>query len=196
MPDINEEITLKIVGSPYKERDSFFVDVKMWGNPQGWIFKMKIGKTLFNSLYDDLLLEEELSSFMSNDTDRKSSIDKALKVLDGKIITVRGLLNEGASFKDKDGNIRRGKIFKVKIRGDLQRVEKEGGEIYRNALYDVVLNNIFCKRCVLDNTAMAKYYDKKKKEFQDRKEAKIKEIVKKKEEADRRKGHKLDDYWK
>lgn len=140
MPNKYESITVKIIDSPYTEdklrkgekgdkeeenEENIYCDVIIWGDVRrDRIFKMLITKTLWHSLYRELVYRFELGG------DIGEEIDSDLKCLSGRVITIRGISDFNRSFQTKSRNIDNPKIFDVKLREDLEDIERLGGEEY------------------------------------------------------------------
>lgn len=127
MPDKGESITVKIIGKiDSKNKEDFYCPIRIWairGHKLDNIYKMKMTKTLWNSLYSELTIREEFGEF-----DDLYKIDEDLECIVGKIITISGISDTSRSYRNKYGDIEYPKIFKVTIREDLEEIEKIGGQ--------------------------------------------------------------------
>jgi hypothetical protein len=167
-----KEITVKIISIPYIKGDDVFCDVQLFGNPKKWTYRMKIGKTLWYSIYDHL---QTLDHNRFSEELEPSVINENLEYLNGRIITVRGIPDSKRTFVKKDGNIESPKIFVVDFRSDLEEAETIGGEIYKKAVFDTVLDNISCEDCIIANSNIAKFEIEKVKEKEQKREQKNKD---------------------
>lgn len=163
MPEKLKNITVKIVKAPYRVGDDVYCDVRIFGDLQRNTFRMKITKTLWHSLYDQLVARFELGG------DADESIDKDLNCIVGKMITVYGIPDINRAYETKDGNVDSPKIFKVDIREDLEEAEKIGGEVFNVAVDRQLTNNIACWDCVVANLELADEDVKKEKEREEKK---------------------------
>lgn len=162
MPEIWQEITVKIVGLPYTKGKEFFLPVIMWGDPKQTRFEMRLGKTLWQSIYNCLkeLEKDPLSGFMGLD---KFKIDGDGLCLKNKIITVRGLPDSKRPLVDKTGKVNYPKIFSAEFRNDLEYAEKAGGDSYKKAVFESVIDKLSSRDCRLCNTQVAKEVEEKDK---------------------------------
>lgn len=174
MPDLYQEITVKIIDLPYIKGNDVFVKVIMWGDPKKYEFEIKIGKTLWLGIYTYLreLEDDPLNGFMG---EASFKIDEQLSFLKDRILTIRGVPDEKHSFVGKDGKIGYSKIFKVEFQSDLEDAEKVGKDTYKEAVFNYVIDRPSCRECRLLNTQMAKEYEEKQKE-KDKKKEKTVEI--------------------
>ena len=141
MPGLNKKIVVKIVSAPYIVGDNGYVDVKLFGNPNNWIYRMKIGKTLWHSIYKHL--------------SEKGVTSGNLEYLNGRIITIRGIPDITRSFESKNGKLENPKIFSVSFEYELEDAERIGGEVYKNAVGNAVFN-VMCEECIIANSNLAK----------------------------------------
>lgn len=197
MPEKGGEVTVKIVSSPYIVGNDVYCNVQMWGNPQGWTYRMKFGKTLWYSIYEHLSALENDPFNILMDSDSAFKIDEGLEYLNGKVITIRGVTDMSMSFKTKEGKTEFGKKFIVEFKGDLEDAERLGvdSEIYKKALFDTVLNNLMCVECIVANSDLAKFEIEKKKEKEKEKELKKKEKEITNEEKRKKKFEKSEVEW-
>jgi hypothetical protein len=171
MPEKYKEITIKIVSSPYISGNDAYCDVIMWGNPQKWTFRMKLGKTLWFSIYKYL---QEMDNSRFSEELEPSVLQENLKFLNGRIITIRAISDQSISFKTKDGKVEYGKKFVADFRSDLEEAEAMGGEFYKKAFFDTVLDNVMGKDCIVANSDLAKAGIEKVKEKEMKREEKKK----------------------
>lgn len=146
MPDKGESITVKIIGKIDKGKEEFYCPVRIWairGHKLDNIYKMKMTKTLWNSLDSELTIREEFGEF-----DDLYKIDEELECIIGKIITISGISDTSRSYRNKYGDIEYPKIFKVTIREDLEEIEKIGGQEFICACEKERDNN---DRCISTN---------------------------------------------
>ena len=134
MPDLYQEITVKIIDLAYVKGEEVYLPVIMWGDPKNYRFEMRLGKTLWNSIRDGLqdLEEDPLNGFMGND---KFEIDEDLACLKNKIITVRGVPDSKRPIVGANGKVTYPKIFSAEFHSDLEEAEKAGKEIYKEAVF-------------------------------------------------------------
>lgn len=161
MPDKWKEITVKIVCLPYIRGEDVYVDVRIFGNPNEWTYRMKFGKTLWYSIYEHL---QKLDSSRFSEELEPSCIDEQLEYLNGRIITIKGIPDSKRTFVKKDGTIESPKIFTVNFRSDLEEAESMGSEILKKAIHDTVHFNYASHECVLANSNLAKFEIEKAKE--------------------------------
>lgn len=186
MPDKNEEITVRIVSNPYIVGNDVYCNVQLWGNPNEWTYRMKFGKTLWHSIYEHLSeLENDPFNILMGDSAFK--IDEGLEYLNGRIITIRGVSDSKMSFKTKEGKLEYGKKFIVEFKGDLEEVERIGGDAYKKALFETVLDNTMGINCIVANSDLAKFEIEKAKEKELKKEEKKKEKENKEKEKEEKK---------
>jgi hypothetical protein len=175
MPDKYKEITVKIVDVPYITKEDVYVDVNMFGNPQKWTYRMKIGKTLWNSILKHLL---EMDGNRFSEELEPSVINKSLDYLNGRIITVKGTSDETKAFITKAGKVEYGKKFIAEFRSDYEEAETIGGEVYKKAIFEAVMDNIFAVDCIVANSNLAKAEIEKAKNKELKKEEKEKRKTK------------------
>ncbi len=173
MPALYKKIVVKIVSAVYVAGDDAYCDVEMYGNPRKWVFRMKLGKTLWFSIYRHLseMANDPLNELMG---DAAFKIDANLEYLKGRVITINGIPDTTRSFKNKSGKIEYPKIFSVTFEPDLEDAERIGGEVYKNAVGNAVFN-FSCEECIIANSNLAKFEIEKEKE----KEMTYEEIKKK-----------------
>lgn len=153
MPEKHKEITVKIVSVPFIAGSDAYVNVIMYGNPQKWIFRMKLGKTLWFSILKYL---KEMDNSRFSEELEPSVLTKNLEYLNGRIITVRGISNEKKVFTTKAGTVESPKIFKVDFQYDYEDAERIGGEKFKEAIHKAVHFNYSCHDCIMANTNLAK----------------------------------------
>lgn len=189
MPVLYKKIVVKIVSTVYIVGDDAYVDVEMYGNPRKWVFRMKLGKTLWHSIYRHLseMANDPLNELMG---DTAFKIDENLEYLKGRVITIYGIPDTTRSFKNKSGKTESPKIFSVTFESDLEDAERIGGEVYKNAIGNAVYN-FSCEECIIANSNLAKFEIEKakEKEMTDEeikkkrwKESEVEWVVKKREE--------------
>lgn len=150
LPDKMESITVKICGkiekAGDKEDSDYFIRVFIWGDVKKTVFRMKITKTIWRSIDDILTMRYELGG------DADESVDEDLQCLIGKIITVSGIPDMKRIYINKLGKPDSPKVFTVELREDLGDIEREGGQIYIDAV-----NKEYSKSngCVYINLTMA-----------------------------------------
>lgn len=192
MPDLYQELTVKIVDLAYKKGKEFYIPVIMWGDPKKIRFEMRIGKTIWWSIYDHLKkLEENDAEFSDFLGDNVFKIDKQLSCLKDRVITIKGIPDKEHTFVGKDGKVGYAKIFTVVFESDLEDAEKIGGDVYKRAVFERIIDNIMCKECRLENTraALNDIAKKENKEIEkaEKKVEKEVEWVKKKREDNEKK---------
>lgn len=151
------------------------MNVKMYGSPQNWIYRVKIGKTIWHGIYKYLrtLEDDPLNKFMPEEVQFK--IDEKLEYLSGRVITIRGIPDSSRTFVKKDGTVDSPKIFAIEFKPELEDAERIGGEVYLKAVHDTVHFNYSSHECVLANSALAKGLIAKEKEKEEKKKAKANE---------------------
>ena len=174
MPEKYKEITIRIVSAPYVAGNDAYCNVQMWGNSQKWTFRMKLGKTLWWSIYQ--YLQEMDNSRFSEDLE-PSVLQENLEFLNGRVVTIRAVPDERMSFKTKEGKIEYGKKFIAKFRGDLEEAERLGcdSETYKKAFFETILDNTGGSDCILINSKLAKLTIQLEKEKADEKKLKEEE---------------------
>ena len=174
MPEIWQEITVKVIDLAYIKGKDVYLPVIMWGDPKKYQFEMKVGKTIWQGIYTHLkeLEDDPLNGFMG---EASFKIDEQLSFLKDRILTIRGVPDEKHSFVGKDGKVGYAKIFKVDFRSDLEEAETLGDSAYKEAVFKYVIENYSCRECRLLNTQTAKEATTKKEE-KDRKKEKTVEI--------------------
>lgn len=158
MPEKLREITVKIVKAPYvvgDVGDDICCDVRIWGDPDRDIFRMKISKTLWHSLYQRLVERYELGG------DAGEEIDENLECIVRKVVTIKAIPDINRAYTTKEGGLDSPKIFNVEFREDLEEAERIGGDIYNNAVDTVIINNKACHECYRANKIMAEEKMKK-----------------------------------
>ncbi len=150
MPEKLREITVKIIKAPYIIGKDVYCDVRLFGDAERNVFRMKIGKTLWYSLYEKLVERFELGG------DVGEEIDDSLECITRKVITIRAIPDIKRAYINKEGDVDSPKIFSVEFREDLEEAERIGGDIYNNAVDKVVINNRACHVCYRTNMIMAK----------------------------------------
>lgn len=159
MPDKHQSITVKIIGPPYISGDDAYCDVKLFGIPRNETFKMKIGKTLWVSLYEQL----ENRFVFGGDSDEE--LDDNLEILSGMIITIEGEPDLSRSYwNSKENRPDSPKIFEVTLREDLVDAEIAGGDIYNQVVDKEVRRNKKSFECLKVN--MAQIYDREIKKLE------------------------------
>ncbi|MBU0777836.1 hypothetical protein KKF82_06220, partial [Patescibacteria group bacterium] len=116
------------------------------------IYKMKITKTLWNSLDDELTIREEFGELGGGDikdddesgNENTYKIDEDLECIVGKIMTIGGVPDISRTYKNKYGIMEHPKMFKVTIREDLEEIEKIGGQEFIDAREKERKNNEKC----------------------------------------------------
>ena len=162
MPEKLREITVKIIKAPYRIGDDVFCDVRIFGDLGRNTFRMKIGKTLWHSLYDELVMRFELGG------DAGEEIDKNLECIVGKMITIKGIPDVNRAYINKQGKPDSPKIFVVMLREDIEEAERIGGDAYNNALDRVVIENKLCHDCYRTNMALVDEEERKEKEREEK----------------------------
>lgn len=184
MPEKYCEVTIRIVSAPYVSGSDAYMDVQMWGNPQKWTYRMKLGKTLWFSIYK--YLQEMDNSRFSAELE-PSVLQENLEFLNGRIITIQANNDINVSFKTKDGKLDYGKKFSAKFRGDLEEAERLGGEFYKKAFFETVLDNSEGAACININSKLAKLTIQLAKEKEEEKKLKQEDKKKAKEEKQKQK---------
>jgi len=157
MPKLYEEITVKVIESAYAKGKSYYLPVVIWGDPKAYRFEMKITKTMWQEIDDYLIdMEEDPLNMMVPD-EAQFKVDEELSYLKGRILTIRGVPDESRSpFVTKSGKVEYAKIFRVKFEVDLESAERDGKEIYTEAVFKYVIDNYSSRDCRLANVALAK----------------------------------------
>lgn len=146
MPEKLEEITVKVIKAPYLVSNEVYCDVRIWGDSnRNNIFRMKIGKTLWHSLHEELVMRFELGG------DAGEEIDSDLECIVRKVITIRGYPDINRAYIDKKGKANSPKIFHVQLREDLEEAELEGGDTYLNAVKREIDRNRSCHKTITAN---------------------------------------------
>jgi hypothetical protein len=199
LPGLYEEITVKVIGLPYIKGDDVFASVVMWGDPKGYRFEMKIGKTIWRGIYKYMKsLEDEPMNMMMGDVAFK--IDEQLSFLKDRILTIRGIPDMSRTFVSKDGKVEHPKVFDVEFQNELEEAEKLGKEVYTEAVFKYVINRESCRKCRLINTNLARDEEDRQKEKEKKKELEKTEGVewirkrREKQEKENKKKEKLGDY--
>ncbi len=177
MPEKSKEITIRIVSAPYIAGNDVYVNVIMWGNPQKWTYRMKLGKTLWFSIYKYL---QEMDNSRFSEELEPSVLQESLEYLNDRIITIRAVTDENVSFKTKEGKVEYGKKFIADFRGDLEEAESVGGETLKKAFFETVLDNIAGADCIVINSKLAKLTIQLEKEKEEEKKMTAEEKRKKK----------------
>lgn len=128
MPEKLREITVKVVKAPCDVGEEIYCDVRIFGDIQRNIFRMKISKTLWHSLYQRLVERFELGG------DAGEEIDENLECITGKIMTIYAKPDINRAYVTKDGGVDSPKIFDVDFREDLEELERIGGDLYKQAV--------------------------------------------------------------
>lgn len=171
MPDKGDSITVKIIGKIEKSgkkedrknskmlSGDFYCPVRIWairGHRFDNIYKMKITKTLWNSLDNELTIREEFGELgeelggddIKDDNESGSEniykIDEDLECIVGKIMTISGIPDTSRTYKNKYGIMEPAKMFKVTIREDLEEIEKIGGQEFIDVCKKESKNNDRC----------------------------------------------------
>lgn len=135
LPDIDKEITVKIIGSIEHTGDKlYYCNCRIWGlkgirkiNKKGIedvkenLFRLQITKSIWVSIYNELCFTRDMAI-----DDDAMEIDPDLNCIIGRIITIKGQASDSIEFEDGS----KGKIFVTQFRYDLEEVEKIGGETY------------------------------------------------------------------
>lgn len=172
MPEKLREITVKVVKAPYDIGEEIYCDVRIFGDVQRNVFRMKISKTLWHSLYQKLVDRFELGG------DSGEEIDENLECISGKIMTIYAKPDMKRAYVTKDGGVDSPKIFDVYFKEDLEELEKTGGDDYINA---VNKENRRSSECIKIN--MIQTYDEEIKRLErEIKKEKREEIAKQKEQ--------------
>jgi hypothetical protein len=169
MPEKYKEITIRIVSAPYIAGNDAYCNVQMWGNPNDWVYRMKLGKTLWFSIYDHLL---KIDNCRFSEELEPSVLQENLEYLNGRIITIRAVSDLNVSFKTKDGKTEYGKKFVADFRRDLEEADREGGEVLKKAMFDTIYDNIAGAECIVINSKLAKLTIQLEKEKLEEKEMK------------------------
>lgn len=172
MPEKYKEITVRIVSAPYVSGNDAYCDVQMWGNPQKWTYRMKLGKTLWFSIYNYL---QQMDNSRFSEELEPSVLQDNLEFLNGRIVTVRATSDERMTFTTKNGGVEYGKKFIVDFRGDLEEADRVGGDVLKKAFFDTVLDNTSGIDCITINSKLAKLTIQLEKEKIDEKELKKKQ---------------------
>ncbi len=194
MPEKGENITIKIIGKVEKTKgNDFYCPVRIWairGHRFDNIYRMKITKTLWNSLDNELTIREEFGDFgggdLRDDNENTYKIDEDLECIVGKILTISGISDTSRNYKNKYGIMEPAKMFKVNIREDLEEIEKIGGQEFIDICEKERKNNYKC----IDINFTAIHTMKLLKEISERKTY---GIIKTDKKGKKDKG--LDDYW-
>jgi hypothetical protein len=187
MPDLYQELTVKIVDLAFIKGKDVYIPVVMFGDPKKFQFEMKIGKTIWQSIYDHLKeLEDNDAEFSDFLGDSVFKVDEQLSCLKDRVITIKGMPDKEHTFVGKDDKVSYAKIFTVIFESDLEDAEKIGGDVYKRAVFTRVIDNIMCKECRLANTRLA-LNDIAKKENKE-----IEKEEKKKEKAEKIAGQKVE----
>jgi len=163
-----ESITVKIYGKMEKAGNSkdsdYFLPVYIFGDVKKTVFRMKITKTIWRSIDNILTARYELGG------DADESVDEDLQCLISKIITVSGIPDMKRIYINKQGKPDSAKTFIVELREDLMDIEREGGQIYVDAIkeeYSKSNGCVYINLTMADNVAsmlLAKEKTLKKKE--------------------------------
>lgn len=124
LPDKLETITIKLTGKIIETKNDFHIPCRIWaifGHRLDNTFKLRFNKSLFNSLYHELEMLEEIG-------DESCIVDNDMECLIGKIITIQGYSDINRLYKNKQGNMDSPKIYKVNLRYDLEEIERKGGQ--------------------------------------------------------------------
>lgn len=205
MPDIGDNITVKIIGKIEKAgkkegSGDFYCPVRIWaiiGHKLDNIYKMKITKTLWNSLDDELAIREEFGELGGGDikdndesgNENSYKVDEDLECIVGKIMTISGVPDTSRIYKNKYGIMEPAKMFKVTIREDFEEIEKIGGQEFIDVCKKERKNNDKC----IDVNFMAIHTMKLLKEISERKTYGIIKTDTKDTKGKNAKG--LDNYW-
>lgn len=149
MPEKFREITVKIIKAPYIVGEDVFCDVRLWGDTERNVFRMKIAKTMWHSMYKELVDRFELGG------DIGEEIDDNLECIARKIMTIYAIPDIDRAYINKKGEADSPKIFTVEFREDLEEAERIGGDIYNNAIDKVIIKNRACHECYRINMIMA-----------------------------------------
>lgn len=168
MPEKLREITVKIVKIPYIIGEDVFCDIRIFGDIQRNIFRMKISKTMWYSMYKSLVDRFELGG------DEGEEIDENLECITGKIMTIYAKPDINRAYTTKDGGVDSPKIFNVEFREDLEETERIGGDVYNQA---VDKENRKASECIKINI-MQTYDEEIKRLEREIKKEKREEIVK------------------
>lgn len=156
MPEKREQITVKFVGLPYvmgEKNKDVYCDVKIFGNKKKDIFRLKLGKTLWLSLYSELVKRYELGGDFED-----SEIGGNLEILSGKIITIYGIPDLSRSFKKKGGEYDSPKIFRVSLREDLMEAERKSDNEYLRIVDNEIKDQL---NCMIRNLEIADDFERK-----------------------------------
>lgn len=168
MPEKLREITVKIVKTPYIIGEDVFCDVRLFGDTERNVFRMKISKTMWYSMYKNLVDRFELGG------DEGEEIDDNLECITRKIMTIYAKPDINRAYATKDGGIDSPKIFDVCFREDLEELERIGGDLYNQV---VNKENIKGSECIKVNIIQT--YDEEIKRLErEIKKEKREEIVK------------------
>lgn len=175
MPEIYEEITVKVIDLAYVKGEDVYAPVILWGDPKAYRFEMKITKTVWHGIYKYLkeMEDDPLNKMVPEEAQFK--IDEQLSFLKDRILTIRGVPDESRSFVAKSGKVEFAKIFRVKFEVDLEDAERGGKDAYKEAVFKYVIDNYSSKDCRLANTAEARNAEIKKENKEKEKEEKKKE---------------------
>lgn len=172
MPEKLREITVKVVRAPYDVGEEIYCDIRIFGDVQKNMFRMKISKTLWHSLYKCLVERFELGG------DAEEEIDENLECITGKIMTIYAKPDINRAYVTKDGGVDSPKIFDVYLREDLEELEKIGGDLYNQT---VNKENRKASECIKVN--MIQTYDEEIKKLErEIKKEKREEIAKQDEQ--------------
>lgn len=160
MPEKGENITVKIIGKIEKagkkeDSSNFYCPIRIWairGHRFDNIYNMKITKTLWNSLDNELTIREEFGELGGGDigngdeniNENSYKIDEDLECIVGKIITISGISDTSRSYANKYGVMEHPKMFKATIREDLEEIERIGGQEFIDACEKEMKNNDRC----------------------------------------------------
>jgi hypothetical protein len=160
MPALYKRIVVKIVSDVYIAGDDAYVNVIMYGNPQKWTYRMKLGKTLWFSIQKHL---EQMDNNRFSEELEPAVLENNLEYLKGRVITIYGVPDSLRTFVKKDGTTESPKIFSVTFEPDLEDAERIGGDVYKKAIGNAVFN-VMCEQCVIANSNLAKFEIEKEKE--------------------------------
>ena len=198
-PDLYQEITVKIVDLAFIKGKDVYLPVVMFGDPKKYQFEMKVGKTIWQSIYVYLkeLEDDPLNGFMG---EASFKIDEQLSFLKDRVITIKGIPDKEHTFVGKDGKVSYAKIFSVIFESDLEDAEKIGGDTYKRAVLKM-LENYMNRDCRIANTNSYKNMIAKKENKEIEKEEKKKEkeqdwvkLKREKQEKEDKKKAKLGDH--
>lgn len=148
LPGKAENVTIKIIESPYMDGDDICCNVYIWNDPDV-DFMMRLEEKLWKPLSDKIM-----DDYMLGD---KTESDPDLTFLKGTIISIWGSPNLTLDceyfghFGCRKHVEDLPNIFEIKIRHDLEDAENIGGKLLENAIEKEIDNNRLSWRCIERN---------------------------------------------